>query len=822
MEKYADIILPLPLRSPLTYRIPSDYEGDLCEGRRVLVPLGRHKYYSGIVSRIHSECPETYSVKDILQVLDERPVVGKKQLDFWTWMADYYQSTLGEVMAAALPSGFRLESETSIAIDAEFSGEISSLMPREMEIIRIMAGQGRMTIRELGQKLGTTSVTVWVQRLMEKGVVAVYEEMNEKYRPRMESYVSLSPTYAEREDALAQVFDTLEKSVRTRKQLDVLLIFMTLQKKTQQKWIAKKQLLQCETVSESSLQTLVKKGVLCLQDVEVSRLESVVSETTADSICLTAVQEQALNSVYEQFELHPTVLLHGVTGSGKTEIFIKLIQETLAKGKQVLYLLPEIALTSQIITRLRRYFGTEVGVYHSRFSDQERVEIWDRVHSENSYGIVLGARSAIFLPFRDLGLIIVDEEHDASYKQSDPAPRYSARDAAIVLARMYGAKTLLGSATPSMESFYNAERGKYGLVSLKERYAGMELPVIQMADLRKEFKSNQGMAPYSQLLLNRIGEALENKEQVILFQNRRGFSLHLECEACHHIPMCRHCDVALTYHKSTNQLRCHYCGYAEAVPSACPQCLQPGLRMRGMGTEKIEEELSLFFPKARISRLDYDSTRSKSAYQKIISDFEQHRVDILVGTQMVTKGLDFDNVSTVGILNADNMLYYPDFRAYERAFQIMSQVSGRAGRKKKRGMVVIQTFNPQHPIFQWVERNDYEGMYIHLKNERQQFVFPPFCRLIKLTLKHKDHLILDRASTVLVGLLKRQFGNFVLGPAYPTIPRVKNFYMKDVLVKVSDPGLLKNTKICIRQAVDVLLTDPAYRSVTVSFDVDPY
>ena len=760
-EIYVDVILPLALPRLLTYRFPAAV-GEARVGLRVLVPLGKHKRYTGIIRRVHRQCPENCPVKDVLQLLDDSPVVDGRQLEFWEWMSAYYLSTMGEVMTAALPSGLKVEGDET--------------------------------------------------------------EVREKYVPRTESYIVLAEKYRKQEDALVPVFDALEKDRRLHRQLDTLLAYIGLSQRIQQRMVPKHLLLEAETSGESSLKQLIKKNILCQEEVEVSRLASVLPEKTVESIVLTPAQQQAKDALDACFGKFHTVLLHGVTGSGKTEIYIKYISEILATGKQVLYLLPEIALTTQIITRLQRYFGGKVGVYHSRFSEQERVEIWKRVQAkdDSAFQVVIGARSSLLLPFKQLGMIIVDEEHDASFKQYDPAPRYHARDAAIVLAQMHDARVLLGSATPSLESSANVRRGKYGLVKLDERYAGMELPQVQLVDLKHTPRSPLGMSPYSKELLDGIAGALAGREQVILFQNRRGFSPHLECGDCHYIPLCRHCDVSMTYHKDMHQLRCHYCGYTEDLPQACPQCGSTKMQMKGFGTEKVEEELKQFFPEASIARLDYDTTRSRMAYQKIISDFELQKIQILVGTQMVTKGLDFDNVSLVGILNADNLLYYPEFRAYERAFQVLSQVSGRAGRKHRQGKVIIQTFNPVHPVFQWVCSGNYEDMYRQVMEERRQFLYPPCCRFIQLTFKSRNTQPLDAAAAVMARLMHRQFGNQVLGPAYPSIQRIKNLYMKQILLKVTEVAQLPAIKQWLRQASGAVLADAAFRSVMVSFDVDPY
>lgn len=826
MEKdnyFVDVLLPLPLKSALTYSLPSGLFMNPTVGQRVLVPLGKHKVYSGLIRRIHTHPPENCEVKEIIQILDEQPVVGENQFLLWEWTASYYMCTPGEVMSIALPSGFKLESETKVEINPEFAGDVSTLTAGEIKILTFLGNDKKFSIREIEQKLSLSKLTATVQSLVDKGLVIICEEVSEKYKPRLETYIFLSDIYAENEVRLRELFDELEKTSRTRKQLEAILSFMNLSYRHKKKSLQKKLIIN-SGVNKSALHTLIKKGIFNVTIREISRLDTVVSEKASELIELTEDQQKAFEEIHSQFESHLTVLLHGVTGSGKTEIYIKLIQEILKSGKQVLYLLPEIALTVQIIDRLRRYFGKKVGVYHSHFTDSERIETWNRVkkQGEDAFQIVIGARSSLFLPFRDLGLIIVDEEHDGSYKQYDPSPRYNARDLAIVMARNFNAKVLLGSATPSMETYYNVKQKKFGLVQLFHRYAGLDLPEVILVDLRKEHRNQQGWTPYSKVLINNIREALQKKEQLILFQNRRGFSVHLKCAVCGHVPICKHCDVALTYHKNENLLRCHYCGYTRQIPHRCPECGGFQLEMCGFGTEKIEEDLSFFFPDAKISRLDYDTTRKKNSYQKIISDFENREIDILVGTQMLTKGLDFDNVSTVCILNADNMLYYPDFRAYERAYQIFSQVSGRAGRKKGRGKVLIQTFNPEHPVFKWIISNDMDEMFRQISEERKRFLYPPFCRFIKLTIKHRDQAILDMAADSLVKLLKKFFPNNVIGPAYPPISRVKNYYLKDILLKIGKNQSIPKFKEVLLENIYAWKSDLKFHSVHLSIDVDPY
>ncbi len=824
MNTYVDVLLPLPLPDFFTYHIPEEWIGEIEIGKRVLVPFGKSKIYAGIILQSHQQKPEKYAVKDIISVLDEYSIVNQLQLDFWKWIADYYLCTCGEVMYAALPSAFKLASETKISLHPDFSGEISSLSPQELRIVEALAQKGNLTIAQVEKLLNKNYVFSQIKNLLDKGVIFVCEEVEEKYTPRKETFLSLNEPYKTSEKALSFLLEELEKSKRTQQQADVLLQFLSELQKRKTQIIRKFDFLRLEKVSESKVTALIKKEILVAQTLEVSRLATYQQKQCPSSIELNSYQQEALKNIQFLFQNHDKVLLHGVTGSGKTEIYIKLIEEIIQQGKQVLYLLPEIALTTQIINRLSAYFGDDIGVYHSHFNDLERVEIWNTVlkKGEKDYKIILGARSAIFLPFTNLGLIIVDEEHDYSYKQFDPAPRYNARDAAVVLANLHNAKVCFGTATPSLETYYNTQQKKYGLVSLFQRYGGLQLPIVQLVDIRLEKQKGRLHSHYTQTLLSAIEEALGKREQVILFQNRRGFSLHLECNICGYVPTCQHCDVTLTYHKQRNELRCHYCGYSEKVPKTCPQCGNSVLETHGFGTEKVEEEIKLFFPDAKIARLDYDSTRSKSAYGRILSDFENRKIDVLVGTQMVTKGLDFDNVSVVGILNADNMLNYPDFRSLERAFQLMMQVSGRAGRKNKQGLVLIQTYNPQHEIFQYLKNNDYYSLYNRLLYERTSFFYPPLSRLVKITLKHKDPKLLDKASLLLAKQLKASLGKQVLGPEYPLIIRIKNLYQKDILIKLPVNKQLRDWKQFITLQIRELLIQQSFKSIKINIDVDPY
>ena len=821
---YIDVILPLPLPDFFTYHVPEEWRDAVEIGKRALVPFGKNKYYSAIVYKIHENKPQGYLVKDILSVLDEFPIVNDLQLRFWKWIADYYLCTYGEVMAAALPSVFKLASETKIRLHPEFSGEISSLTEKDVLIVTELTNKDSLTIGQIEKLLNKSYVVSQIKNLIDKGVILVLEEVEERYVPKKETFLYLDEQYSLNNTALSKLLEELEESKQTQLQADVLLLFLSLAHKDGASCIRKSDFLKYEQVTESRISSMIKKKILVAQSMEVSRLGGFKQKYSTESIQLNPHQQQALGEIKNLFQTHDKVLLHGVTGSGKTELYIKLIQETITAGKQVLYLLPEIALTVQIIDRLSAYFGNEIGVYHSHFNDLERAEIWNRTMKKEAseYKIILGARSSIFLPFNNLGLIIVDEEHDFSYKQFDPTPRYNARDAAVVLAGLHNAKICFGTATPSLETYFNTQQKKYGLVTLYHRHGGLQLPEIHVINVIKEKYNNRLHSHYTQTLITAIEEALDRKEQVILFQNRRGFSLHLECGMCGYVPVCKHCDVTLTYHKYRKELRCHYCGYTDKVPNKCPQCKNNVLEMRGFGTEKVEEEIKIFFPDAKIARLDYDSTRNKNAYRRILSDFEDRKIDILVGTQMVTKGLDFENVSVVGILNADNMLNYPDFRSLERSFQLMMQVSGRAGRKNKRGLVLIQTYNPKHEIFEYLKSNDYYALFGRLLKERNIFYYPPVTRLIKITLKHKDQNILNKAAAFLAEILKSQLGKLVLGPEYPLVTRVKNLYQKNILIKLPINKQMQEHKQYIFQQTKELTSNNPFKTIKINIDVDPY
>lgn len=858
---FVDVILPLAVPNLYTYRVPFEWNESIAIGKRVVVQFGRGKLYSALVRRIHENPPKQYAAKYIDSILDDTPIVNQKQFELWDWMSSYYMCTIGEVMIAALPGGLRLSSETKILLNQNYKEEAANIDLSDKEFLIVDALEIRqvLSLTDISGIIEQKIVYPIIKSLIEKGVVVLQEELKEKFKPKIESYVKITD-FADNEENLKTIFDALER--KAPKQLDVVMAYITLSKRysAERVEVKKSDILKMVDGAEAALKSLVKKNTFEIYEREVGRLASFENENKISS--LNEEQQKVLDSINTQFfgeqknsgnEKKPVsedsslsfgegrgevdvILLHGVTSSGKTEIYVKLIEQAISEGKQVLYLLPEIALTTQIINRLRKYFGDAVGVYHSKFNENERVEIWNNVlkagrtesgERRNSplptpdSRLIIGARSALFLPFTNLGLVIVDEEHDTSFKQYDPAPRYNARDAAIYLAHIQKAKTLLGSATPSLESYFNAQEGKYGFAEMTKRFGGIQMPEILIADVKEAMRKKMMKSHFSPLLLDTVTFALEKKEQVILFQNRRGFAPQLECNMCAWVPQCANCDVSLTYHKVSNQLRCHYCGYSIKPPSKCAACGDTDLKMKGFGTEKIEEELSIFYPKARIARMDLDTTRSKFAHQHIIQDFEEGNIDILVGTQMVTKGLDFDNVSMVGILNADSMLNFPDFRSFERSYQLMAQVSGRAGRKNKRGKVIIQSQNPEHSIIQEVIANDFLSMCTNQLLDRKNFNYPPYYRLIEITVIHRDVDMINASAKFLADALKKHFAKRVLGPEFPLVSRVRNLYHKNILLKVERDASVGQVKKIVSELLIKFKSTSDYKSVRVKIDVDP-
>jgi primosomal protein N' (replication factor Y) len=819
---FADVILPVPIHQAFTYRIPFDLNDYVQFGQRVIVPFGKNKLITGLIVRIHQEVPTIYQAKFIEHLLDDSAIITHKQFDFWKWISSYYMAPIGDVMNAALPANFKLASETKIVIHPEFDTNLDQLDERENKVVEALEINEEIDLKELSEIIGIKTIQPLIKKLIERRIVATKEEISHRYVPKTILCVSLRSNY-QVEENLQELMEEMEQSSRNSKQLDAILrlIKESLDLGGMHVPIPKKKLIE-NGISASALHTLEKNGIISCERFQIDRLmrDQKVKQPFKE---LTEAQEKAYQEINLSFEKYPVTLLHGVTGSGKTEVYVQLIQDYLEQGKQILFLLPEIALTTQLIQRLSSYFGELVGVYHSRFNQNERVEIWNKVLNNDlsNYRIILGARSAVFLPFQDLGLIIVDEEHESSFKQYDPSPRYNARDASIILGNHHQAKVLLGTATPAMETYYNAKSGKFGLVELNERYKGLRLPEILCADLKKERRQKDNQSHFSGFLVDEMRQALANSEQIILFQNRRGYTPLWSCEICSWTPKCKNCDVSLTYHKQGNVLKCHYCSFTNAPIGSCPACGSNRLKMIGFGTEKVEDELSLIFPDRVIKRLDLDTTRSKNAYEEIIDDFENRRIDILIGTQMVSKGLDFDNVSLVGILDADMLLKRPDFRAYERSYQLMSQVAGRAGRKEKRGKVIIQTADPDHRVIKLVEQHDFISFYKSEIIERENYFYPPYYKLITLTLKHKEEAMVEKAAFELARTLRETFKERVLGPEFPIIKRIQNQFLKEIKLKIERTAPDKKVKERIATLLDEFYSKPINRVVKVVVDVDP-
>ena len=819
---FVNVILPLPVPGTFSYRVPMELNDSVKVGQRAVVQFGRTKIMSGLISEVTEQVPDFEQVKYILGILDENPVVNQLQLKFWQWICDYYLCYEGEVMQAALPSAMKLSSESKIKLSDEFELDTMALNDFEYLIVEALQVQPKLTISEVSKIIGYKKVMPLIKTMIEKKIVVMEEELDAKFKAKYERFVALAEEYHS-DEKMHELMDELTK--RAYKQLEVVMSFFVLGGDAEHDIIAS-ELLAKSNANSTVLKALVNKGVFKVYQKRVSRLKSFDAMTGVDTIQLTEKQQVAFDEIHQGFADSKPVLLHGVTSSGKTEIYIKLIQEALDKGKQVLYLLPEIALTEQIINRLKKYFGDKVGVYHSRYSEMERVEIWEQVlefekTQSSKYQVIIGSRSAILLPFSNLGLIIVDEEHDTSFKQIDPAPHYNARDLSMILGRYHNADVILGSATPSFESYYNARQGRYHLVSLTERFGGVEMPEIVVDDMRVERKRKLMQANFGSVLVDAMRGTLADKNQVILFQNRRGFSLRLECGVCHWVPQCINCDVSMTYHKAQNIMKCHYCGYTMAVPSECPSCHSTDLKMHGFGTERVEEDFSSVIPEARCARLDLDTTRSKNSYQNILDSFKNRETDVLVGTQMVTKGLDFDCVKTVGILDADNMLSFPDFRAFERSFQLMEQVSGRAGRKGEKGKVIIQTYQPTHPVILNVVNHDYVRFYEEQMPIRRQFNYPPYYRLILIKLRNTDYNKLNTAAELFAKRLRPMFKNNLLGPEYPVVSRVKNQYIKQILIKFDRNDNSMKIKDLIKNEIESFRRNNEYKVVSISIDVDP-
>ncbi|WJJ98168.1 replication restart helicase PriA [Algibacter luteus] len=817
MVYFIDVIIPVPLQKLFTYKISAAEAKFLKVGMRVAVPFGKSKIYTGIVYHIHNNAPVAYEAKDIQQILDDSSIVNDIQLQLWNWMASYYMCTLGDVMRAALPSAFILESETVITLNTVKTFDESILKDDEFLVFEALHHQSTLKIHDISNILDKKNVLPVIKRLIEKDAIIVEEEVYEKYIPKLVRYVKLH-THFSSEKELHNLLDELS---RAPKQRDVIMTLFSISAKTK-KPVKVSDLANESGASSSIIKALIDKGVLEEYHIQTDRVQYIGDETE-NSKLLNEAQKTALSEINESFKTHQVTLLHGVTSSGKTEVYVKLIEAVLEKGEQVLYLLPEIALTTQLVTRLQNYFGEQVSVFHSKYSAHERVEVWNHVLRNSAKAkIVLGARSSIFLPFNNLGLIIVDEEHEQSFKQFDPAPRYHARDTAVVFAHMHQAKTLLGSATPSLESYFNAQQGKYGLVEITTRFNDVLMPDIELVDIKEKLKKKRMKGHFSDRLIEEMTETLKEGHQVILFQNRRGFSPIVECKTCGHAPQCPNCDVSLTYHQYRNQLRCHYCGYHAAMLQDCEACGSQDLDNKGFGTEQIEEEVKVLFPDYKVARMDLDTTRGKYGYEKIITALEQQEIDVLVGTQMLTKGLDFRNVKLVGIMNADTMLNFPDFRAHERSFQLMLQVAGRAGRTEERGKVLIQTYNPHHNILQQVSTNNYIEMFNEQMNDRYNFKYPPVYKQIKVTLKHKDYNRVETASIWYAKSLRQVFKENILGPEAPPIARIRNQFHKNILVKIPKQQSLAKTKEAIIKINNSFLSVKDFRSVKVILNVDNF
>ncbi len=817
MNFYINVILPLPLEKQFTYEVTPDEAEFLQPGMRVAVPFGKTKIYTGIVADIHQNAPQKYEAKPIEQILDESSVVTKHQLKFWDWIARYYMCAEGEVLKAALPGGFLLESETLVQLAPSAEIDESDLSDEEFLLYEALQRQSSLKIQEIMQLLDKKKVLPIINKMVLKNLLVVNQEIFEQYKPKLIRYIKLNEKFDSEKDMQL----LLEELSNAPKQREVILSWFQLQVKPR-KPVQLKLLSETSGASTAIIKALIDKEIFSEYYLKTDRVKYDIKDTDR-SMVLNEWQQEAFEKINTILSNDEVCLLHGVTSSGKTEIYIKIIENIISQGKQVLYLLPEIALTSQLVSRLQVYFGEQVLVYHSKYSVNERMEVYRHVLNSNPKAkIVLGARSSLFLPFQNLGLIVVDEEHETTYKQFDPAPRYNARDAAVVLSQMHKANILMGSATPSIESYFNASQKKYKLVTLKRRFGNVHLPEIEIVDIKEKYRKKQMKGHFSDRLLEEIKITLEEGEQVILFQNRRGYSPILECNTCGHSPQCPNCDVSLTFHHHSNQLRCHYCGYHIAMQKKCMACDSVDLTTKGFGTEQIETQLQALLPEAKIGRMDLDSTRGKHGHQKIITAFEQETIDILVGTQMLSKGLDFRKVRLVGVMNADNLLNFPDFRAHERSFQLMLQVAGRAGRTKKQGKVLIQTFNPNHKIVQQVAANDFESMFKEQLEERYQYQYPPYFKLIKFTLKSRDYSKTNDAADWITKALGNVFRENVLGPEFPPVARIRNEYYKNILLKIPPQQSLGKTKGYIHKILNSFSAIGGWRGVRVIINVDPY
>ena len=814
---FVEAVLPLSLAKTFTYRISEAEFHFIKKGMRVAVPFGKNKIYTALVIDIHQNEPSLYEAKEIHQILDEKPIATETQIKHWLWIANYYMCGIGDVYRGAFPSGLLLESETIISHKADFVVNQDKLSDEEFLVYEALQQQSSLKVQEIISILNKKNILPVLQKLMDKGIIVLEEEIKENYKPKLIRYVKLHSKY-ESETGLNELLEVLKSA---NKQKEIVLAYFQISA-SEKKPITVKKLTEVSNSTSTVVKVLIEKEIFEEYYQQHDRV-SFDGKASEKQLLLSEAQETAFAEIKNIFLEKEVCLLHGVTSSGKTEIYSKLIEEYLETGKQVLYLLPEIALTTQLVSRLRQHFGDKVAVFHSKYSNNERVEVWKQtLENSDKAQIIIGARSALFLPFNNLGLLIVDEEHEQTFKQTDPAPRYHARDSAIVLANFHNAKVLLGSATPSIETYFNTQIEKFGLVTLTERYNNVRMPEVVLVDLKDKHFRKRMTGHFSDLLIEEITEALSLGEQIILFQNRRGYSPIIECLTCGHVPHCQQCDVSLTFHKHKNQLRCHYCGYSIAKPTHCHSCSSIDLTTKGFGTEQIEQELISLFPKARTGRMDQDTTRGKFGFEKIIDSFKNREIDILVGTQMLAKGLDFDNVSLVGIMNADNMLHHPDFRAFERSFQMMTQVSGRAGRSEKQGKVIIQTYNPNHNTIQQVTNHNYTGMFKEQLYDRQIYKYPPYFRIIKLTLKHRDFDKLKEGAMWMYQVLSQNLNMPVLGPEEPAINRIRNEYIRTILIKIPQNVPLGSTKKTIQKMLNSFEAVAQYRAIKLIINVDFY
>lgn len=819
---FAEVILPLPLYSTFTYSIPTNMDGDVVVGSRVLVQFGKRKFYTGIVATIHPDAPEGYEVKELTAVLDEHPIVNLTQIRLWEWIAEYYLCSPGEVFKAAVPTGLKPESTTLVSLNPEYevSDYLAGLSDKERLLIDVIETERRAAIGDLQKYTGVTNVMTFLKPLLEKGYIEISEKVVERYKPKYVKMVRLKASEGDHE----ALHEMMRQTGRSKRQEKTLIAFLDLSHwlspAGSPKEVSRDSLFQKSGATPGILKAMEDKGIFEVYKKSINRFNSLQSET-GSLPSLSDAQREAYHGIIDKFNDYSTVLLHGVTGSGKTEIYSHLIESVLEAGKSVLFLVPEISLTTQLTTRLRKIFGEKLLVYHSKFSDSERVDVWNKVLTSRTPLLILGVRSSVFLPFCNLGLVIVDEEHEASYKQFDPAPRYNARDTAIMLASMHGAKTLLGSATPAIDTYYKSIHGKYGLVTLTQRFEDANLPEIEIADMRDQRKRKLADGIFSQPLKLATEETLKSGNQALMFQNRRGFAPFVVCRNCGWTPRCKNCDISLVYHKHSDLLQCHYCGYSIPRPALCPACEENSIEVYGYGTERIAEETHRVFPDARVARMDLDTTRNKNSYLEIIEDFSDHNTDILVGTQMISKGLDFEKVTVVGVLNADSLLNFPDFRADERAFNMLEQVAGRAGRRAEKGKVIIQTTNPQNQVLDFVSKHDYSSFYNLEIESRRKLHYPPFSKIINIFIKNKDSKGADEAAFLMADALRNIFGARVLGPEKPIISRVATWYIQSIMLKVESTASMKKVKHILRTIYESLARDPRIKSSVIYYDVDP-